>query len=101
MTIELVQYMRPDGRQKEIWVDDMPNDLAPLVRAIRESGCRLAAEVLTTDHVSFTIECPEVEDDFDIEICSNGPKTKETLEAMIRRFSVEKLNAWKSEVANQ
>jgi hypothetical protein len=94
--IPLTQFLRPNGRQREVWCDDMPADLAPKMDAITAHGCRLTCEELMTGHVSFAVEHPE--GDFDIELCVNGPgesSPKNALEKLIRRFDADEFEKWK------
>jgi hypothetical protein len=89
--IPLTQFLRPDGRTRDVWCDDMPSDLAPNMDAITAHGARLTCEELMT----LAIEHPE--GDFDIEICSNGAgenSPKNALERLIRRFDVDEFEKW-------
>ena len=97
MRINLTQYLMPDGRQQDTWVDNMPDDLESIIKEIHGNGLRLAAEMLTTGEISFTIESQLHQDDFDIEIAQNGPGpngTVASLEKMIRRFNKEAFQEW-------
>lgn len=90
MRIHVVQYVRPHGIQRDQIVDKMPDDLKPLLKIIESQRWRLAAEVLTTGEVSFTVEDSRNEEDVDIEIAENGPGsngTKAALEKLIRRVA--------------
>ena len=100
MKIELTQYLRPDGRTRQIWLDDAPDDLKPFVAAIKKCKCNLAVEELTTGEASFTIEYPypSQAEDFDIEICPNGPGTRDALYRLLRRFDVKNFKAWAREI---
>ena len=101
MTIGVVQYHLPNGRQTEEVIDDMPDDLAPILVTIKAVGLRLAAEILATGVVSFTLESQEHGDDFDIELAQNGPGehgTAACLERLIRRFTEENYAAWVKEI---
>lgn len=89
MRIDVVQYIRPDGHEREIWIDDMPDDLGPIVEAIKADGCRITAEELSGMGVSLNIErVKDLEDRF-IKIARNGPGengTRATLEKLLRSF---------------
>lgn len=50
---------------------------------MREAGCRLEAEVLTTGQVSVAVS--DSETDVDIRIVSNGPEVIAALEDMLAR----------------
>lgn len=98
MKISVIQYIRPNGGTQESSVDDMPDELVPILKELSKCGLRLAAEVLTTGEVSFTIEYPKEAADFDIEIAVNGPGengTKASLEKLIRRFGKKSFMVWK------
>ena len=99
MKIQLIQFIRPDGRQRPTWADDMPEDLAPIVEAIRKNNMRFTAEDLGTGHVSICLE--HREGDFDIEIAQNGPgenTPKRCLERIIRRFDQKRFDEWLKDI---
>ena len=84
MQLEVVQLLRPDGRERKIVLDDVPDSYAPIVDRVRKCGCRLTAEVLTTDQVSFAIE--HGEGDVDVEICPNALGTRDAMFRLLDRF---------------
>jgi hypothetical protein len=87
MIIELTQFVRPNGHKRPTSCE-IDDDLASKVKAIRDAGLRLTAEVIGPN-VSFCIE--DDEEDLAIEIAANGPGengTKVTLERLIRNFQV-------------
>src|ERR1700674_1608478 len=45
------QFVRPNGRQRQEVIENMPNDLKSHLDAIKKAGCRLTAEV-TFNNVS-------------------------------------------------
>ena len=101
MTIGIVQYHLPHGKQTEEFIDDMPDDLGPILARIKAVGLRLAGEILGNGVVSFTLESQEHEADFDIELAQNGPGehgTAASLEKLIRRFTEENYEAWVKEI---
>jgi hypothetical protein len=92
--------MRPDGRKRGIYIDDMPDDLGSLLEKIFENDANLTAEELSTGEVSFTIECEE--GDFDCELALNGPGehgTRACLERLIRRFDAKRFRKWLKEAS--
>jgi hypothetical protein len=90
--VELIQFMRPNGRQVPSSCE-VSDDLASNYRALREAGCRLTAEVLMTGVVSQAIE--HSEGDFAIELCQNAPdKPREALENLLRRFNTADFEEW-------
>lgn len=85
MTLEMTQFIRPNGR-KQPTSCEISDDLAGKVKEIHDAGLRFTAEVVGTN-VSFCIESDE--EDLAIEIVSNGPGVRETVENMIRKFKVQ------------
>lgn len=101
MDITLTQFVLPNGCQREATIEDMPEDLKPFLDAMKKNGCRLTVEVLTNGIVSYAVECKEVEADFDMELCQNGPGehgTRASLEKLIRRFDANNLKEFIAEV---
>ncbi len=92
MTIQVTQFIRPNGRQ-EIATTTVDNKCGDNYKLMRELGCRLTAEVLRTGEISLCIEHPE-HGVFDIRIESNGPAVKHALEDMLMVFSKERLDKW-------
>lgn len=89
MRIDVIQYVRPHGIQRPIYIENMPDDLQPYVDAMKEDGVRIAVEELVTGEVSFTLENWRKGEDVDIELCANGPGddgTRASLEKLIRRY---------------
>ena len=85
ITTHWTQYLLPHGRQKAVEFD-VDDDLAPQLAKIKEAGCRLECEILTTGQVSLTVFDPETEEDRDIVLCRNGPGVVLAIEKLIRRF---------------
>jgi hypothetical protein len=99
MIFEYVQYLRPDGRQV-IRSAEAPDELLEKYKAIHDAGCVLAAEVLTTGHVSLTVEAPDDAGDFMIEVVPNGPEVPKAWERMLEQFDTDELDAWLAEMWN-
>jgi hypothetical protein len=83
--VDVVQFMRPNGRQvpHQLDVDD---NCEAKYKELTGLGLRLTCEQLMNGTVSQTIECPDF--DFDI-ILTNGAdltENKEALEKLILRF---------------
>lgn len=94
--VDFLQFLRPSGRQNIITIG-LDADVAVNVAAIRESGCRLTAEVLMNEKCSFCIEEPDL-GDFDQVICDNGPQVPVKITEMLLRFSKSAFDAWKQEM---
>lgn len=77
MTVDVLQYMRPDGRIVMMKTDISDAFEAPY-SVIKMRGWRLAAEYLTDGNVSLTVE--DDEQDFAHEIVSNGPDVPRAIE---------------------
>jgi hypothetical protein len=79
-TVEVTQYMRPDGRPV-IMHTDIRNSFEAPYKAIRMRGWRLAAEHLAGGSVSLAVE--DDEQDFAHEIVDNGPGVQPAIERLI------------------
>lgn len=78
MAIYFTQYLRPHGTPKPVAIDGIAERIEGLAAQIRAAGYHFDAEVLTTGHVSFTVEKDHPKTDEDdqpiaVEICDNGP----------------------------
>ena len=88
--IELVQFLRPDGRQARRWVDRSP-EIERMAKALQASGAAIEAEVLVLGLVR--LECVVRDESLDqpyvlaSRICKNGPEVLERFDDMIREAS--------------
>jgi hypothetical protein len=96
--VSVVQYLRPDGRQKHITIL-MPSEVAQKWKEVCEScPVRLAAEVLQTGEVSLLIESTEIgQADYAMEIVANGPAVQDTVCEMIMSFDVDEYTKWRED----
>ena len=90
MRVELIQFIRPNGRREQIWCDGIDDSLADKVKQITDAGLRFTAEAINGT-VSLCIENDE--EDLAIEMAMNRPDDeqtgpKATLEKMIRAFKI-------------
>lgn len=85
--IPFAQYLRPDGRRREVSIEVAP-EIADKARAIIARGLCFECEELATGQVSLTITDPE-EGDLDIRLVSNGPGVRDAVEDLVRRFGQE------------
>mgnify|MGYP001563705846 FL=1 len=86
--VDVVQFMRPDGRQVECktdLIDEVKADYEAMVAA----GYRFKAECLTTGEVSVTITNKE-RGDVDIRVLHNGPRVQEAMATMLHNREWEK-----------
>lgn len=82
--IPFTQFLRPDGRQREVVIEVDPV-IAAKARAIIARGLRFECEKLSTGQASLTITDPE-EGDLDIRIVPNGPGIRAAVEDLVRHF---------------
>lgn len=85
MSVEFTQYLMPDGRKKQVFIDlDTPTEAK--AQAIIATGYRFEIEMLSTLAISATIHNPLTEEDEDCELMNNGPEVPVRITAMINRF---------------
>lgn len=85
--VTFVQYLRPDGRKKEITID-RPKEIYDKAIALEDGHCALEAEVLTTGQVSFTVEREDQDGEIESlahEICANGPGIEAVVDRLINK----------------
>lgn len=85
MTVDLIQFMMPDGHQKPVSAE-ISDECKAGYAAVLEHGFKLHCEMLTTGEVSCTIFDPKEEDDVSISVTPNGPEVQRGIERMIRDF---------------
>jgi hypothetical protein len=85
MTISFTQYLRPDGRRRDVEVDRSPEVEAAAERFVAAGG-RYECEVLTTGHASLTaVHGVDGEDrDIAIVLCDQ-PSVPERVDELVRR----------------
>jgi hypothetical protein len=85
MTIEVTQYMRPDGRRVLNYVD-IDDACRQSYESVCARGWNVAAELLTTGHVSVTVETEG--EDIEIDVVENGPAVIAALESIIAKAAL-------------
>jgi hypothetical protein len=85
MAIPFTQYLRPNGRRRDVEID-RPSDIEALARQFIESGGRYECEHLTTEEASLTAvkEIDGEEQDVAIEIVPNGPEVPAAVDRLVR-----------------
>jgi len=96
MLVEVVEFVRPNGRQKKERLE-VANDCAVGYEAMQRKGCRLTAEFIM-NAVSCCIEHPE--GDFSIVVVANGPLVRTAYEEMLRRFDGAVFDKWLEHMKN-
>lgn len=83
--IPFTQYLRPDGRKREVEVDRSP-EIEQLAQEFIAKGGHFDCEKLTTGHASLTAGHPDADDtDIAIEVVMNGPDVPEAVDRLIKR----------------
>lgn len=86
--IPFTQYLRPDGRRKEISIS-RPPAIATKAQAIIAAGYRFECEVLNVppgfQNISLTITGDK--GDVAIELCRNGPEVGPAVDKLITEFN--------------
>jgi len=82
MQVEIVQYMRPNGRPVNACTE-LPDVVSADYLDMVVNDCCLEAEVLSTGEVSLTIS--DGEEDVDIEVVSNVPEVVNGYVKMLKR----------------
>jgi len=84
--VKITQFKPPDGRQVDqySWVSV---ELGPAYHAMRDSGCELHSEILSTEEVSVSIS--DGDHDLDIEVVANGPEVQQAICRLLTNRSWE------------
>lgn len=82
--IPFTQYLRPDGRTRQITID--VNDVVGrMAEGLMRRGLCFEAEILTTGEVSLTIS--DSEQDLAIEVVPNGPEVLRAVDRLIQKVT--------------
>ena len=86
MSIPFTQYLRPDGRTRDVDIE-MPAEIEQLAQIFIRRGGKYECEELTTGHVSLTaVHLVDGEyQDIAIQVCENGPEVPACVEKLVRR----------------
>lgn len=96
MKVNVIQFIRPDGKQV-MQETDLSDDLKDKYELVRRSGLHFTAEAIGNGLVTLCLDHPVLEDDYDMEIVSNGPGVQSAMETMLGRFSEEEFGKWAKE----
>lgn len=84
MPIPFTQYLRPNGQPVPMAIDRAP-EIEALAERVRQQGGFFAIEVLTTGHVSMTVETHDEEGEtIAIEVVENGPGVCEAVDRLVQ-----------------
>ena len=89
--VRFIQYLRPDGRQVEMFIQGMSPGIVAKAEEIWAAGYRLEAEVLMSGLVSLTIS--DGEEDVAVELIANGPEVPKAVDRMISEFNIAEVPA--------
>jgi hypothetical protein len=86
MSIPFTQYLRPDGRTRDEWIDGRPPEIEQLAQQFIAAGGKFEAEVLTTGYVSLTavFEMNDEMEDIAIRVVPNGPEVLTAVDELVR-----------------
>lgn len=85
--IPFTQYLLPDGRQREVFID-RPEKIEAQAQLIIKRGLRFECEMLTDGEVSLTIHDPKKGEDIAIEIVPNGTEVPKAVDRLVERNSI-------------
>lgn len=91
MKIQITQFVRPHGRQRE-YSYELPDEFKPQMELIQACDCKITCEELQTLEAASYVTHDE--GDFDLIISACGKEAEEALENMIRRFDKTKFDEW-------
>jgi hypothetical protein len=83
--IPFTQFLRPDGRRREVTIVRQPAIVEKAQKLI-EAGCRFKIEELTTGQVSMTVERDDKDGETEVlaqKIVMNGPKVPPAVDEMV------------------
>lgn len=83
MSVPFTQYLRPNGRQKQVVIDCDKEIEAKALRVIQE-GFVFEIEELTTGEVNMTCEHELADGPIAHEVCPNGPEVPLKVAELIR-----------------
>jgi hypothetical protein len=86
MAIPFTQYLRPDGRRHQVYID-RSKEVEDKAQEIIDRGHRFEVELLRTGVVSFTITALNRDDpDVAIKLAMNGPAVEDAVDALVNEF---------------
>lgn len=79
--IPFTQYMMPDGRKREQFIE-RPDEIADIALAFIKSGGRFEMEMLS-DYVTVSLTAERGDDVVAHELCVNGPEIADAVDKLI------------------
>ena len=91
MSIPFTQFIRSDGRQRQITID-VPAGIEAMAQKLIAHGCRFESEVLRTSEVSILCVDPEAEEEhrvlaWEVVAVANGPEVLEAVVTLVQEAS--------------
>lgn len=83
MSIQFIQFLRPNGRRKPVLVD-RPEEVESLAEELESQGYQFEIEVLTTGQIHMTVSDPVEGLDHVSRVCENGPPVPQSVDSLIR-----------------
>jgi len=84
MSIPFTQFLRPDGRRKDVTID-MPADVEAQAHELIEAGYRFEIEELTTGEIFMTCTTGKDDDPYFNDLCDNGPGVRASVADLVAR----------------
>ena len=84
MSIKFIQFLRPFGTRKPIFID-LEEEYDTLGNEIIDMGMKFQIEQLSVGEISMSIS--DGEQDLVIRVCNNGPEVPENVKSMIDEFT--------------
>lgn len=92
--IPFTQFLRPNGRRVDVWIE-RPEPIVAKAREIIAAGYEFQCEELTTGHAHLTIS--DGEDDVAGELCMNGPAVPDAVDRLVSGFTTAALSRQESD----
>ena len=83
--IKFIQYLRPDGRTREMITPAVDNDTFAKAEALKSKGYRFEAEVLRTGEVFIDVMDRSRDNEIANELSPNGPKIDDAVVRLVQR----------------
>ena len=84
-TIKFTQYLLPDGRTKEVFID-VEDEIGEKAEKFIEDGGKFEIEMLTTGDISMTAVWRD--EDISIEVVKNGPEVISAVDNLIKSIKI-------------
>ena len=87
-TIYFTQFIFPDGRLKEVWVDDMPDEIVAMADELRKAFWSFEIECHPGEQIVHA-DCCDEEAPIADEVCPNGPEVPVMVQKLVQGAHAE------------